>query len=328
MIKLTRFIAATTLAFGSLLFAKPAFASDWQATNANIIDGYLQFDYRGGTASQTLTVPEGATLTITVNNTISNRIGWGAPLPDTWSVSVNGQIYTGNAVEITTLTIPVSGTVELVVGGIDRGYWAGWYGPIFTNPVISAPQPVIEPVSQEVIRPTEEVVRPEPTSEPIAEPVLPPVYENPTPVIPVEPTLEPTPTDDPDPTPEPSTPVIDPIPEVIVPEPTPEPTPEPELPVIEETVPEFILESSPEQLMAEAQADDPVVPTELASIPVLGNVAVAVLDAFNALGNVGADLKPEVREKAQEVVVSSVIVGQIATASMATTSAASYRRNK
>jgi hypothetical protein len=81
-------------------------------------------------------------------------------------------------------------------------------------------------------------------------------------------------------------------------------------------------------LAEEAKADDPVVPQELAAIPLLGDAAVAVLEAFNALGNLGADIRPEVREKAQEVVVSSVIVGQIATASMATSSAASYRRNK
>jgi len=37
-----------------------------------------------------------------------------------------------------------------------------------------------------------------------------------------------------------------------------------------------------------------------------------VLDTLNALGQVGADLEPETRKAAQELVVSSVIVGQIA----------------
>jgi hypothetical protein len=54
-----------------------------------------------------------------------------------------------------------------------------------------------------------------------------------------------------------------------------------------------------------------------------------VLDAFNTLGNVGADMTPEVREQSEKVIVASVIVGQIATvASSAAVSAASVRRNK
>ena len=60
-----------------------------------------------------------------------------------------------------------------------------------------------------------------------------------------------------------------------------------------------------------------------------GDAAVAVLEAFNAIGNVGADLTPEVREQAQETIVASVLVSNIATTSMAaTSSAASYRRMK
>jgi hypothetical protein len=55
---------------------------------------------------------------------------------------------------------------------------------------------------------------------------------------------------------------------------------------------------------------------------------VAVLDAFNALGNVGADIRPEVREEAQQAVVSAVIVGQIATTASLTMGGSSYRRIK
>jgi hypothetical protein len=57
-------------------------------------------------------------------------------------------------------------------------------------------------------------------------------------------------------------------------------------------------------------------------------VAGAVLDAFNTLGNLGADIRPEIRATAQKAVVSSVIVGQIATTASLTMGAASYRRNK
>jgi hypothetical protein len=78
-------------------------------------------------------------------------------------------------------------------------------------------------------------------------------------------------------------------------------------------------------LAVAAQEDDPSVPEELAAIPVLGAASEAVLEAFNALGNVGADMRPEVREKAEDVVVAAVIAGQIATVSIGS---ASIRRIK
>lgn len=48
-------------------------------------------------------------------------------------------------------------------------------------------------------------------------------------------------------------------------------------------------------------------------------------NAFNALNNIGADLPPAVREKAKKIVVSAIIVTQIATqaAGLATQAAAS-----
>jgi hypothetical protein len=57
----------------------------------------------------------------------------------------------------------------------------------------------------------------------------------------------------------------------------------------------------------------------------LGAAFQGLADAFNALGNIGADLPPAVREKAQKVVISAIIVTQIATqaATMAAQSAAS-----
>ena len=80
-----------------------------------------------------------------------------------------------------------------------------------------------------------------------------------------------------------------------------------------------------EALAVAAQADDPEVPQELAAIPVLGNVAGAVLSTFNALGNVGADMAPQVRETAKKTVIASVIGVQAAVNAVgaATTVAAS-----
>lgn len=81
-------------------------------------------------------------------------------------------------------------------------------------------------------------------------------------------------------------------------------------------------------LAVAAIADDPQLPTELAAIP----GAAAVLETFNALGNVGADMAPAVREEAEKTVIASVIatgaavqasVTAATTASMTTTSSPS-----
>jgi hypothetical protein len=59
----------------------------------------------------------------------------------------------------------------------------------------------------------------------------------------------------------------------------------------------------------------------------LGELFTDPAAAFAALGSVGADLPPEVRERAEEVVIASVIVGNIATSAAATAAAgAAYRR--
>ena len=65
-----------------------------------------------------------------------------------------------------------------------------------------------------------------------------------------------------------------------------------------------------------AEADDPDLPEQLAAVPVIGAVAGEILSFMNSLGNVGADISPEVRERSEEVVIAGVIVGgQIATTS-------------
>jgi hypothetical protein len=76
--------------------------------------------------------------------------------------------------------------------------------------------------------------------------------------------------------------------------------------------------------MVAAQADDIVVDEELAAIPVLGNLAVGLVDAFNFAGNIGADMSPQVREMAEkQVLVSVVAVGAaVQAAAAAATSAA------
>jgi hypothetical protein len=73
-------------------------------------------------------------------------------------------------------------------------------------------------------------------------------------------------------------------------------------------------EAALEALAIAAQADDVELSEELAAIPLIGDVAGAVLEVFNDLGNVGADMSPQVRETSEEVVVAAVIVGQVAMA--------------
>jgi predicted flap endonuclease-1-like 5' DNA nuclease len=94
-----------------------------------------------------------------------------------------------------------------------------------------------------------------------------------------------------------------------------------------------VLESTPEgspayekaldALAVAAQADDPQVPEELAAIPGVGPAAVAVLGAFNAIGNLGSDMSPAHRETAKKEVVAAVVLTQVTTAAIgAATSAA------
>jgi hypothetical protein len=66
-------------------------------------------------------------------------------------------------------------------------------------------------------------------------------------------------------------------------------------------------EQALEALAVAAEADDAELPSELAAIPLLGDVAGAALEAFNNLGNVGADMAPAVREEAEKTVIASVI---------------------
>jgi hypothetical protein len=62
-------------------------------------------------------------------------------------------------------------------------------------------------------------------------------------------------------------------------------------------------EAALDALAVVAQADDPELPSELAAIP----GAAEVLEAFNALGNMGADMSPATREEAEKVIVAGVV---------------------
>jgi hypothetical protein len=217
------------------------------------------------------------------------------------------------------------------------------------TPVIIVPEPTPTPTPEPTVEPT-----PIPTEEPTVEP-------EPTPTVPSEGEPTPTPSPSEEPVEKPTENVVDQTPEPEQTE-TPEPKPEPELRVDEavseienlvEIKPEELTDAQVEQLVeaalvvfetaeqgspeyeqalealaVAAEADDPEIPAELAAIPLLGDVASAALEVFNNIGNVGADMSPQVREEAEKTVIASVIAAQAAisavgAATSAATSAAS-----
>lgn len=179
------------------------------------------------------------------------------------------------------------------------------------------------------------IVEPTPTPTPTEEPT---VVPTPTP-SPTQ-TTSPTPSETPKPTPIPTTPVATPTP-------TPEPSKTPEEPttIISKvdlidpkslsTEEVTVLVAAAESVLAVAEqgsevyqqalealavaavADDPELPAELEAIP----GAAEVLAAFNALGNVGADMAPKVRETAEKTVIASVIGVQAAVSAVTATTA-------
>jgi hypothetical protein len=183
-----------------------------------------------------------------------------------------------------------------------------------------SPAPSPEPAPP-VVEPEPPVVIPEP---PIVEPEPPIIEPEPSP----EPTPEPPAEPEPQPTPAPEPPVE--------PEPAPEPPTEAaaveEISNLIETAPEDLTDAQVEQLVeaalvvfetaeqgspayeqalealaVAAEADDAELPSELAAIPLLGDVAGAALEVFNNIGNVGADMAPAVREEAEKTVIATVI---------------------
>ena len=88
-------------------------------------------------------------------------------------------------------------------------------------------------------------------------------------------------------------------------------------------------EQALDALYLAAEQDDIVVDEALANIPGVGQAAVAIANVLNAIGNVGADISPKARKKAQNLVVTTLVVGQIAqTAALATASGGSSSSNR
>jgi len=205
-------------------------------------------------------------------------ISWTYGGADGWAVSsVESAITIGGLPENTDVVFRVRADNDSL------GVYSAFSDPIVVHTgfdyVAPVPEPTVPPVPPVIVVPP---VIPEP---PIKEPETP-----------VEPVIVPEPI---------------PIPEITL-EPVVEPL-EPDLPI---TIPEMPTPEESRQilldnLMQEAQADDIQVPEEVANIPVLGATIVALTDALNFMGNVGADMTPEVRAKAKKEVVAAVVLTQI-----------------
>lgn len=233
-------------------------------------------------------------------------------------------------------------------------------------PPVQEPSPTPAPVVSEpvVVVPEPAPVQPQPTpspviSQPAPEPVAPPAPE-PAPPAPVEP--EPAPSEpepapvEPAPSPEPAidpTPIADPAPVPVEPAPVPAdpaPIPAPTIdpaPVAPNPVPvnsdpspapisisEVNVETLPPETPVELEngvvlTAEVVVALQLLENPaeLLGAIFSDPGQALMALGNIGADMSPEVREKSEKVVISAIIAGGIATQAAGIAAASTYRRN-
>jgi len=215
----------------------------------------------------------------------------------------------------------------------------------FDQVVVPVPQPTEPPVVVPPVIP-DPPVDPQPPVIPDPPVVVPPVIPEPPVVVP---------------------PVVVPDPPVVVPPVVPEPQPEPQgdpnipavitdlgqvdLQAVDPTqltpeqatqlkeaalvVFETATEGSPEYQQAldalylAAEQDDIVVDPGIANIPGVGQAAVAIANVLNAIGNVGADISPKARKKAQTLVVTTLVAGQIAqTAALATASGGSSSSNR
>jgi hypothetical protein len=197
-----------------------------------------------------------------------------------------------------------------------------------------APQPTAEPTPtpEPPVQPVEPAPQPQPTQpiEPSPEPSTPTPILIPAPEViktpeptPIEPTPNPQPAPQPVPTPEPIVDLTEVEPSTL----DPKSLTKEELELLERVALETLATADPDseeykkalqQLMVIAKADDLELPEELANIPLVGEVAGAILDAFNAIGNIGADMAPTTRDRAEKTIIAAVIVTQVAALAVVT----------
>jgi hypothetical protein len=273
---------------------------------------------------------------------------------DTTSIVITAQIQTDGTVAYTyAVDGPLAGNertgARLTDGTIVTLEQAGVTQveePPVLEPEPVPPAPVPEPPV--VIPDPEPTPEPQPQPEPSPQPM--PPYEPPVQPIEPEPLPETPPEEAPEPpAEEPLAPVTpEPEPELPPTEPDPAPEPAPEAPAVDEPEEESTPLEPPVVSVEDVNLESlaPNTPVELANgVVVTAQVAMAVellqnpaefvqnlltdpIAALTALGSVGADLPPEVREEAEKVIVAAVIAGNIATQAAATAAASAVIRRK
>ena len=208
--------------------------------------------------------------------------------------------------------------------------------PVASEPVAVVPEPV---PAQPEPAPAPEIAQPapEPVEPPAPEPAQPePVEPEPAPPVPADPApVEPLPAD-PEPIPADSAPNPEPV-EIDIPtsqeqpsSPTPSEFPSPApVSILNVDVATLAPETPVELENGVILTAEVVVALQLLENPaeLLGAIFSNPGQALMALGNIGADMSPEVREKSEKVVISAIIAGGIATQAAGIAAASTYRRN-
>ena len=126
-------------------------------------DGVLRFSYGWGEVSRTFIIAEPSTVTLMVRvfNGNTNTIGWNAATADRWLVALGNAQTSGETPhgwKVVSLTITTSSPSEALtvrLGGIDVGFWAGWYGPEMDDLSIIA-EPLTPPTTTTLTTTTSE----------------------------------------------------------------------------------------------------------------------------------------------------------------------------
>lgn len=162
--------------FIAIVFVSPASATEavdtfdsldgWEIVanggNGVIANGALRFSYDYAEIRRTIIFEElgEAVIQIEVTNNQMNSIGWSSPMADEYWVRVGGAVvHETEAHGGRTLTFAFDVTtspqsVVVSLAGWDRGFWAGWYGPVMDNLSVTFAE-VVPPTTTEATTTTE-----------------------------------------------------------------------------------------------------------------------------------------------------------------------------
>lgn len=137
---------ASAQAFTSSFDSLDGWTVEQNGGNGVLANGSLRFSYQTGLVSKAFLIenPSTVTLSIDVTNNDTNSVGWSAAIGDTYTVSLGNSSITSSEIhplrrlELTTVTTEPNTFLTVSLSGIDNGFWAGWYGPVMDNLLITA----------------------------------------------------------------------------------------------------------------------------------------------------------------------------------------------